>query len=410
MCHATDCFFCLSKKSGIGKSLKWTYPNVASVTFPLPHSNNVPYPAYPNSALQTAEMLDDSLDSGGSEFEPCIKQQVLTQAELNDWVRDFGMTKEKAELFASRMKQRGFLAAGVKTSIYRNRHEKFAKYYTKTDKICFCTDILGLFKELHETHDPKEWRLFIDSNKESLKAVLLHNGNEKPSIPVAHAVNSKENYETLEAVLKCIQYEKYEWKICADLKVVAILSGLQGGYTRFCCFLCLWNSRADKLHYIQKEWTPRTNLVVGEDNIQRNALVRKENIILPPLHIKLGLIKNFAKKLNKDGEAFAHLRLIFPQLSFAKIKEGVFAGPEIKKLLKDERFPTLLSPIESAAWNSFNLVVQNFLGNHKSSNFKQIVEDLIKNYEAMGMFYLLYIWYYICIRVRFLNFLLYIFG
>lgn len=45
-------------------------------------------------------------------------------------------------------------------------------------------------------------------------------------VPVAHAANSKENYETLEAVLKCIQYEKYEWKICADLKVVAILSDL----------------------------------------------------------------------------------------------------------------------------------------------------------------------------------------
>ena len=57
-------------------------------------------------------------------------------------------------------------------------------------------------------------------------------------------------------------------------------------------------------------------------------------------------------------------------------------------MLKDETFPKLLSPIEAAAWNSFRLVVENFLGNNKSHNYKDIVEDLVKNYEAMGRFFL----------------------
>jgi len=39
--------------------------------------------------------------------------------------------------------------------------------------------------------DPQEWRLFIDSSKLSLKAVLLHNGNQHPSIPVGHGVHMK---------------------------------------------------------------------------------------------------------------------------------------------------------------------------------------------------------------------------
>ena len=43
-------------------------------------------------------------------------------------------------------------------------------------------------KELGLEHDPDEWRLFIDSSKASLKAVLLHNVNQNPSVPVAHAV------------------------------------------------------------------------------------------------------------------------------------------------------------------------------------------------------------------------------
>jgi hypothetical protein len=46
-----------------------------------------------------------------------------------------------------------------------------------------------------------EWRLFIDSSKRSLKAVLLHNGNNYASLPIGHSVHLKESYENLELVL-----------------------------------------------------------------------------------------------------------------------------------------------------------------------------------------------------------------
>lgn len=55
----------------------------------------------------------------------------------------------------------------------------------------------GLMEELGFQHIPEEWRLFIDSSKISLKAVLLHNGNAKPSIPVVYAVDMKETYTNL---------------------------------------------------------------------------------------------------------------------------------------------------------------------------------------------------------------------
>ena len=56
-------------------------------------------------------------------------------------------------------------------------------------------------------HDPTEWRLFIDSSKVSLKAVLLHKGNEFPFVPLALAANVRLwKYET--------NFGKYEvWKI-----------------------------------------------------------------------------------------------------------------------------------------------------------------------------------------------------
>ena len=46
-------------------------------------------------------------------------------------------------------------------------------------------------------------------------------------------------------------------------------------------------------------------------------------IYLPPLHIKLGLLKKFVKALEKKSSEFAYLAEKLPSLSQAKIKEGV---------------------------------------------------------------------------------------
>ncbi|GBO19990.1 hypothetical protein AVEN_258304-1 [Araneus ventricosus] len=61
----------------------------------------------------------------------------------------------------------------------------------------FCNDVDSLFKALGLQHNLQEWRLFIDSSKVSLKAVLLHNGNKHPLFPLVYAVRMKETYETL---------------------------------------------------------------------------------------------------------------------------------------------------------------------------------------------------------------------
>jgi len=121
-------------------------------------------------------------------------------------------------------------------------------------------------------HDPQEWRQFIDSSKLSLKAVLLHNGNQHPSIPVGHAVHMNETYENQKQLLNKLEYSKYGWHICGDLKAVVLLMGLQLGYTKYCCFLCEWDSRAKTMHYLKREWPQRKSLKIGEKNVQHPAL------------------------------------------------------------------------------------------------------------------------------------------
>jgi hypothetical protein len=57
--------------------------------------------------------------------------------------------------------------------------------------------------------------------------------------------------------------------------------------------------------------------------------------------MKLGLMKQFVKALANQGEYFTYL-------SEAKLKEGVFVGPDIRKLMimKDEVFESKMEEIE----------------------------------------------------------------
>jgi predicted nucleic acid-binding Zn ribbon protein len=120
-----------------------------------------------------------------------------------------------------------------------NRKKEFRKYYAQEDQFVFCTDIRNLLHQMGEKeYDSSNWRLFIDSSKRSLNAVLLHNSNVLASIPLAHSTKLSESYETLKLVLEKIIYHEHEWQLCGDLKVIGLLLEQQRGYTKFPCFLC----------------------------------------------------------------------------------------------------------------------------------------------------------------------------
>ena len=71
-------------------------------------------------------------------------------------------------------------------SVYRKRHEDLVHFLKMERGLVVWTDIDGPMQTININHNPLEWRLFIDSSKLSLKAVLLHNCNILPSIPVGH--------------------------------------------------------------------------------------------------------------------------------------------------------------------------------------------------------------------------------
>ena len=148
--------------------------------------------------------------------------------------------------------------------------------------------------------------------------------------------------------------------------------GMQGGFTNYPCYLCLWDSRDTKAHY-QKQVSPkRVEFVVGEKNVKSIPPINPKKVLLPPLHIKLGLIKQFVKALDKDGAAFKYLQNRFPKLSEAKVKGGIFIGPQVKLILKSDEFLKTLSAVEKDAWICFAAVVQEFLGNNNEDNYAEL--------------------------------------
>jgi hypothetical protein len=137
-------------------------------------------------------------------------------------------------------------------------------------------------------------------------------------------------------------------------------------------------------HYVERNWPGRSGLEPGSHNVVSHALVNPQKILLPLLHIKLGLMKNFVKALEKESRAFAFLNQKFHRISEAKLKAGIFDGPQIRELLKNPNFDESMEDNERKAWISFKSIITNFLGNHRSPDYERVVDELLQNFQALG--------------------------
>lgn len=339
--------------------------------------------------------LPDISDEDASSVEGHEEEEVVleddaphpfSQKELNDLVRDLSLSKDSAELLASRLKEKNLLSDSARISFFRNRHQEYLRFFSEEKDLVYCADIAQLLLKLGvPQYEPKDWRLFIDSSKRSLKCVLLHNGNQFASIPLAHSSTLKENYEAVKYVLEKIGYDQHKWFICVDLKMVNFLLGQQSGFTKYPCFLCMWDSRDRAQHYTKKDWPVREELVpCKERNVINDPLVDRDRILFPPLHIKLGLIKQFTKALDKDGDCFTYLCQAFPGLTMEKLKAGIFDGPQIRQLIRDPEFGNSMNEVELEAWKAFVLVVKNFLGNNKARNYAELVNNMLTAFRNLG--------------------------
>ncbi|GBL94787.1 hypothetical protein AVEN_244766-1 [Araneus ventricosus] len=166
--------------------------------------------------------------------------------------------------------------------MYRNREQEFTSYFSQDSNLDYCSDIFGLTLKFGVKYKDDEWRLFIDSSKRSLKAVLLHNGNKYASVPVGHSTHLKESYENIEFVLTLLKYNGHNWIICGDLKILFLLLGHQEGCTKLPYFICECDSRSKGEHWVKKHWPLRKSLETGSKNILHKGLVSAKKFCYHP--------------------------------------------------------------------------------------------------------------------------------
>ena len=124
--HDDDCYFCLVNVTGYSSrnKHKTIYPNCDSAMRPVSHDETLAVPAPPEAGWQYEKeeeiMEDDTAASDSSPQQGCSSDpdfvpqesscpEPFSQDELNDLVRDLGLTKEKAELLSSRLKEKHLL-------------------------------------------------------------------------------------------------------------------------------------------------------------------------------------------------------------------------------------------------------------------------------------------------------------
>ncbi|XP_061424379.1 uncharacterized protein LOC133352633 isoform X2 [Lethenteron reissneri] len=142
-------------------------------------------------------------------------------------------------------------------------------------------------------------------------------------------------------------------------------------------------SRHTKAHYHMRDWPQRTEFSVGRNNVKWEPLVDPRKVLMPPLHIKLGLMKRFVSAVDKELAAFKHLQDFFPKLSEPKVKPGVFVGPQLKKILECNEFPKKLTSKEKVAWTALS---QWFVASWAITRSKTMWSwlRLVKNYGTTG--------------------------
>ena len=130
----------------------------------------------------------------------------------------------------------------------------------------------------------------------------------------------------------------------------------------------------EEKHWIKRDWPGQVLRTPGQKDITNSALVEPSDIILPSLHIELGLMKQFVKALDKQGICLQYIAEKFPNLNAEKVKEGIFLDPQFRRLVTDELFQTTMNEIKRNARESFKEVVSNFLGIGNAQITKALLE------------------------------------
>ena len=140
--HTNNCYLCMVVVTGHRRGKKtdvFDYPDLPSSLRPVMHCEELPVPNPPPVIMR------DDCTSFSSKTEDACKDVFVAddtqtiphfpnQAEFNDLIRDLGLTRSKAELLKSRLKQWNLLDESCRVTKQRQHHAILSQYFTLDEK------------------------------------------------------------------------------------------------------------------------------------------------------------------------------------------------------------------------------------------------------------------------------------
>ena len=108
-------------------------------------------------------------------------------------------------------------------------------------------------------------------------------------------------------------------------------------------------------------------------------------MLLPSMHLKLGLMKIFVKAMNQEEAAFTYLRKV-PQTKWGKTERRYFNWSTNASTWSYQGRILRQAPSRrrKGDWGSFKIVVKGFWGNRRAENNLELVSNLLQSYQKLG--------------------------
>jgi len=128
------------------------YPNIPSALRPVPQGEGISVPEPPKEFTIDSDDEEEGESTSGSPELPASTEphvfhsmsstpqpHILTQDELNDLVRDLELSKSKADLLGSRLKQWNILEKNARISSFRGRQQQLVPFSEWNMALCSAT-------------------------------------------------------------------------------------------------------------------------------------------------------------------------------------------------------------------------------------------------------------------------------
>jgi hypothetical protein len=75
---------------------------------------------------------------------------------------------------------------------------------------------------------------------------------------------------------------------------------------------------------------------------------------------------------------------MFKDRLFYKVSNGIFNGPDIRKMMNCKDLVYKMTHIEKEAWEAYRRLIDNIFGKNKSENYKLLVKKCLSKFKTHG--------------------------